>query len=563
MAATDRAHHDGERATLISPRAETASREELQRLARAVALAPRDPAPRRTLAASLAGTGAHAAALDQYLILLELDPYDADAAVCAGLAACRCGRQEDILPKIQAASAAHVSHARLWQVLGLIHRDLGELDLAIAALDQAANIAPRDVAIAHGRARARFEAGKQASTHYAQLRQQDPHDASALLGLAAALIAEGRSDEAVEALRAELAREPDWATGHAALARHLWTMGDHEGFTDTLDAAIVGAPRRIELWRELIILLIHTRDYEAALSAIARGRAAAGPSPVFDANEAVCHSELGHIELADALFARLAAIREPTVMLRQIRHLLRARRPHEAERIALTMTGTPVAGDFFPYLALAWRMTGNPLWRWLEGDPRLVGIYDLAEAVPLLETLAERLRRLHVTLHQPLEQSLRGGTQTDGFLFSRTEPEFRALRALIVEAVRKHVGQLPPLDPRHPQLGRPREPIRFAGAWSVRLTSGGSHANHYHPEGWFSSAFYVSLPAPDERGPKPAGWLKLGEPDADLNLQLPPIRLIEPKPGRLVLFPSTMWHGTLPFEAGERLTIAFDVALQG
>ena len=46
---------------------------------------------------------------------------------------------------------------------------------------------------------------------------------------------------------------------------------------------------------------------------------------------------------------------------------------------------------------------------------------------------------------------------------------------------------------------------------------------------------------------------------AELGLDLPPIRLIEPKPGRLVLFPSTMWHGTVPFAAGERLTVAFDV----
>ena len=47
-----------------------------------------------------------------------------------------------------------------------------------------------------------------------------------------------------------------------------------------------------------------------------------------------------------------------------------------------------------------------------------------------------------------------------------------------------------------------------------------------------------------------AGWLALGEPQAELGLDLPPIRLIEPKPGRLVLFPSTMWHGTRPFADG-------------
>ena len=36
---------------------------------------------------------------------------------------------------------------------------------------------------------------------------------------------------------------------------------------------------------------------------------------------------------------------------------------------------------------------------------------------------------------------------------------------------------------------------------------------------------------------------------------------IEPKPGRLVLFPSTMWHSTTPFTDGERLVIAFDVGV--
>ena len=38
-----------------------------------------------------------------------------------------------------------------------------------------------------------------------------------------------------------------------------------------------------------------------------------------------------------------------------------------------------------------------------------------------------------------------------------------------------------------------------------------------------------------------------------------PCRKIEPKPGHLVLFPSWMWHGTVPFTQGERLTVAFDV----
>ena len=113
-----------------------------------------------------------------------------------------------------------------------------------------------------------------------------------------------------------------------------------------------------------------------------------------------------------------------------------------------------------------------------------------------------RLRGLHLDLHQPLEQSVRGGTQTDGPLFARIEPEIRALRAAIVAAVERHIAQLPPPRGRPPEPLRPkRAPVRFAGSWSVRLAGAGFHANHIHPAGWISSAFYVALPAMD-RGPR-------------------------------------------------------------
>jgi tetratricopeptide (TPR) repeat protein len=542
----------------ITPRAA----DDRARLAMAVAASPRDPALRRALAATLAKAGEAKAALDQYRAVLALLPNDPDAAADAGLMARRCGLDEEVLPVVRAAAAAHPGHAKLWQVLGLMHRARDEHETATEALDRAAALAPGDALIAHARARSWFEAGKQSSSYYEQARKLAPADKNLLLGYGAALIAEGRSADAIAQLEAELQRDPGWVAGHAALARHLWSMGEHETYTASIERALRAVPRNIDLWKELIAILIHAGAYDQALEAIARGRAAAGPHSMFDANEAVCHAELGDFGKADTMFAALARFGDPTVMLRHVRHLLRSGRPHEAERIARSMIDTPVAKLFFPYLSIAWRLTGNPLWQWLEGDPRLVGVYDLADALPL-EALADRLRALHVAVNQPLEQSLRGGTQTDGYLFARTEPEIRALRKAVVEAVQTHVAQLPPPDLRHPQLARRGGPIRFAGSWSVRLTSGGCHANHIHPDGWFSSALYIALPEPAERGPEPAGWLTLGEPQAELHLDLEPFRMIEPKPGRLALFPSTMWHGTRPFAEGERLTVAFDVAPPG
>jgi len=41
-------------------------------------------------------------------------------------------------------------------------------------------------------------------------------------------------------------------------------------------------------------------------------------------------------------------------------------------------------------------------------------------------------------------------------------------------------------------------------------------------------------------------------------------RVVQPRVGRLVLFPSYMWHGTIPFHAPQhRTTIAFDAIPAG
>ena len=82
-----------------------------------------------------------------------------------------------------------------------------------------------------------------------------------------------------------------------------------------------------------------------------------------------------------------------------------------------------------------------------------------------------------------------------------------------------------------------------------------------------SSAFYVSLPpsvgSSPAGGPQP-GHIQFGQPPLELALDLLPRRVLRPAPGTLALFPSYMWHGTVPFEDRQpRLTIAFDMTPLG
>jgi tetratricopeptide (TPR) repeat protein len=484
-----------------------------------------------------------------------------EAALAIGLKALDALDELSGIAVIEGALSHHPREPQLWQVLGLLHRSRDDLAPAIAAFDRAAALASRDARIAHGRARAHLEGGRPAAGLFAQAQALAPDDEAVVLGRASAELAEGRPEAAVELLSERLRRTPAWAFGHSALSKLRWMTGDQAGFTASFDEALKAAPRDLSLWREYIAADTHAGRYEAALEVIARGRTAAGPHLIFDAYEAACFDDLGRPDRAAAFFDALGPLNDHTLAVYKVRHLLRSGRPKEAARLAEGWIQGPFANAFWPYLSIAWRFTGDARWQWLEGDERLVGIYDLGERLGSIESLAALLRRLHVATCQPLEQSVRGGTQTDGQLFTRVDPEIRQLRAAVVEAVERHLRQLPPPDPRHPTLAPRRDrPVRFSGSWSVRLKGEGHHANHLHPGGWLSSALYVALPDEAERGAPPAGWLSLGQPQEELGIALEPFRLVEPKPGRLVLFPSTMWHGTVPFEAGERLTVAFDVA---
>jgi hypothetical protein len=243
-----------------------------------------------------------------------------------------------------------------------------------------------------------------------------------------------------------------------------------------------------------------------------------------------------------------------------MRFLLRSGRFAEAAAAGVAALDSQAAPLVWPLLALAWRKSDEAKWQWLERFEDTVGTFDLPIGSAELDDLAELLRRLHRASGHPYDQSARGGTQTLGHLLQRSDPALRRLRQHLSDAVSTYIAALPPIEPNHPFLGRPRDGFRFAGSWSILLKGEGFHVSHVHPQGWISSAFYVRLPDVREDDAGRQGWLKLGESPPELGLDLPAIKTIMPRVGRLVLFPSTMWHGTVAFGAGERLSVAFDVA---
>jgi hypothetical protein len=213
-------------------------------------------------------------------------------------------------------------------------------------------------------------------------------------------------------------------------------------------------------------------------------------------------------------------------------------------------------------LSTAWRLMGDERDETLNGYDELLRVFDLEppEGFSRMEDFNAEfnlwLDRMHDTIREPIGQSLRGGSQTRGNIFNEGHVLIERLRSRIGEAVKDYVAGIRP-EAGHPFRGRAGHGFRFAGSWSSRLKDCGYHVNHIHPEGWISSCYYVGVPEAAKDETARQGWIKFGEPGFEVGLT--PRRAIQPVPGRLVLFPSYMWHGTVPFHGAEaRTTIAFD-----
>lgn len=442
-----------------------------------------------------------------------------------------------------------------WRALLL--RALDRHGEAMALLHAALALAPGDPDLARNLAQVALEAGVPADALFEQALQSDPSNVPARRGLVSAYFAAGKGQQGLDLLRGALHHNPLWYDGHAQYAQLATLVGQPQRAFETLQAALAQVPQSLELHAQLLGLLLMAGHFAAAEAASAEAMAKLGEVQLLLVDRAAALDELDRCDEAAALFTKAGAPGDVGHATWLIRHQLRSGDARAALLTAEPWLAGTGATQIWPYVSLAWRLLGNRQADWLEQQQGLIATIDLADQVDL-SALARTLRRIHDGSGRYVDQSVRGGTQTDGPLFSRVEPEIVATRKVIAAAMTAHRDALPPVDPHHPQLALPRDQdLRFSGSWSVRLEGQGFHTSHHHPLGWFSAVFYVSVPE-DLTGDE--GQLVLGAPPPELGLALEPFRQIAPKPGLLVIFPSTMWHATLPFSTGERMTIAFDTA---
>ena len=499
-------------------------------------------------------------------VLLQLQPDDANVAAALAANLLRSARGGEGLAILEPFAAVPDASYAVLTLLAASLAAIGRNDEAVAAGLRACTAAPYDPIAYENIARLlcdveRFDEAEAAARHAMALSADT---SSVWTTLGRALHAQNQVLAAEQAFEEALTRNPIDENAHIRRASSIWMRtGDAAAATSAIDAALGMSPGA---WRLVVhkASIVEAAEGPSAAYALLDRAAIVGADPrvhLAAARTAVLvDSDFAVAHLQRAEGAGLCGDAVDLTWCEAWLGLGEAERA--AERAQRVLDRAPANQRALTLAGTARRLLGLAQTDALFDYDRLVfaakietpsGWSDLAT---YLRDLENELLRLHQSVAAPAGQSLRGGSQTGVSLLQAKSPAVRAFFPAAERVVAEYRTWLgagdDPLRARN--LGR----TRIAGSWSSLLGPGGFHVSHMHSDGWLSSAFYVALPDSNDEGGK-EGWLGFGQPDVPTRPALNVERFIKPEPGLLVLFPSYVPHGTIPFCEGRRLTIAFDV----
>lgn len=362
-----------------------------------------------------------------------------------------------------------------------------------------------------------------------------PDYAEALFNLGNTLAQAGRAGDAAARYRQVIALRPDHATARLNLGNVLREGGDLEGAEAAYRAALERGPGAATAHFGFGNVLQEQGRLDEAIAAYRAALAAEPGAPATLANLAAAELKRGQaasaLEALDAILAgdprNVRAVSYRTVALEMLGRHDEARAVADPERFVFPTELKVPAG---------------------YGDRAAFHAALVAEV---------RAHRTFTETWDPRRRAARGGWLATG-LFVDPPPALGALHTAIRAAIDAISAALPD-DPRHPFLGaKPR--AYTLDAWCNVLLAEGHQAGHIHNLGWLSGVYYVTLP-PGLGDDGHAGWIEFGRPGYGLpEPDAMTLRTLRPREGLIALFPSYVWHRTVPFAGdGERISVAFDL----
>lgn len=402
----------------------------------------------------------------------------------------------------------------------------GDLPGAIAVLRAASGPSRQDWALQHSLGRLLIRVGdpRPAAVAFEHAAAARPQAVQTWNCLGAARAELGETTSAQAAFERARALAPDDPDAHINLGTLAASQQRLDEAAQYLRRAVALAPEHARAHANLGRVLSRQGQHEAARAALQRA----------------CECDPDDAMLAmDAALARIAAQAEPEALTL----IEQARRRHPGHAGLLAARTLALAGQ--GRHAEVRRLQG--LHRFVRTGALDVDPSAIASTVLADPTLTE----------SPRSHATRGGRHS-GALDPDRDPALGRLRDAIVARLRRYIEELP--DIPHPFVqARPR--ALGLELWSVVLTEGGYQVPHIHPDAWLSGVFYAQLPPAVGSEDGEAGCVRLGDIDPALRHRAQfERRTLVPEVGMLVLFPSYLWHRTVPWRGeGRRVSVAFDV----
>ncbi|HSI43260.1 MAG TPA: tetratricopeptide repeat protein [Methylotenera sp.] len=412
--------------------------------------------------------------------------------------------------------------------LGIALTNLNRLEEAVNAYQKAIQLQPQFFEAYGNLGTVLQKQGKlvEAINAYQQGLKINPQDARGYFNLGTALRDNGQLDEAVTSYRKALQLFPNYTDAHNNLGETLRDQGNMEAAVKSYQSALALNPQHPHANYNMAEFLYLAKRFEEAI-------------PFFEA------SQLDDWQ-ARSLYCLYKAER------------FDAFKAQLDQLVATTKHTAPFIGTLSTHYALNFGIE-NPYNFCKNGFDYVYrqSIPQLAEAnSQLLKDLLHDINNTEIAERK--QGMLHFGTQSAGNLFKRPEASFRTLAELIKQEFINYKNRFAGADCE--LIKSFPDTLDFTSSWYVKMRQGGHLDPHIHEIGWISGAVYLAMPTnrqnPDE-GSFEYGTHGDNYPQKHGNF---PAETIMPNVGDIILFPSSLFHRTIPFSADEeRICIAFDL----
>lgn len=369
---------------------------------------------------------------------------------------------------------------------------------------------------------------------------------------------QGRLDEAVASYQRGLRIQPQDARGHFNLGTALRDKGELQAAVQSYERAIALFPNYTdaynnlgETWRDQGEMTRAVDCYQQALQRNPQHPAANYNMGEFlylakRFEEAIPYFEASQLEDWQARVLYCLYRAEKFDAFKQHRDAIISQGPHTAPFIATLSTHYSINhGEADPYqfcpdgLSFVYHRS----------------LPELAAGSPLLAELLQDIAQAEIAERK--QARLTNGKQSAGNLFKRPESSFRALGEIVKREFRLYQEQFQQADCA--LITHFPTALEFTSSWYVKMQKGGHLDAHIHEIGWISGAVYLAMPDTEDAREGAFEYGTHGDQYPQLHDQFP-TRFIKPAVGDIVLFPSSLFHRTIPFHAeAERICIAFDL----